>query len=115
MVTPRINLQVPFSEKEEAKRLGAAWDPQPKTWYVPEGVGSALLRKWIPEPQSPNIRAHHWYLATSKRECWRCSQQTSVLGIILPGGHEVLWVADDPLWVFATRPVRSKINACAVW
>ena len=30
----RINLQCPFSEKYEAKALGARWDPEKRTWYV---------------------------------------------------------------------------------
>lgn len=37
---PRINLQVPFNEKDAAKRLGARWDGDGKIWYVPEGVGA---------------------------------------------------------------------------
>ncbi len=29
----RVNLAVPYSEKEEAKQLGAKWDPSKKVWY----------------------------------------------------------------------------------
>lgn len=29
----RVNLNVVYAEKEEAKRLGALWDPKGKTWY----------------------------------------------------------------------------------
>ena len=32
--TPRrIHLRVPYAQKEEAKKLGAKWDPVKKTWY----------------------------------------------------------------------------------
>ena len=30
----RTNLNVPFSEKDAARRLGAKWDLARKTWYV---------------------------------------------------------------------------------
>ena len=34
----RIDLQVPFCEKDEARRLGARWDPAQKVWYVPANL-----------------------------------------------------------------------------
>ncbi|MED8143181.1 DUF5710 domain-containing protein [Escherichia coli] len=30
----RIYINVPFHEKDEAKRLGARWDATRKTWYI---------------------------------------------------------------------------------
>jgi hypothetical protein len=30
----RTNLQVPFAEKDDAKKLGARWDAARKIWYV---------------------------------------------------------------------------------
>ncbi len=33
----RIYLEVPFSEKEQAKQMGAKWDAHHRMWYVPEG------------------------------------------------------------------------------
>jgi hypothetical protein len=32
--TIRVDLRVPYSEKDEAKALGARWDPSIKKWYV---------------------------------------------------------------------------------
>lgn len=37
----RRDLHVPFDEKDEAKLLGARWDPQDRRWYVPAGVSDA--------------------------------------------------------------------------
>lgn len=44
----RIYLAVPFSEKNEAKALGAKWDKDAKSWYAPEGVDVATsgLARW---------------------------------------------------------------------
>ena len=49
---PRIDLQVPFPEKDEAKRLGARWDAQLKRWYIPEGMDHTAFDKWLPKPPS---------------------------------------------------------------
>lgn len=45
----RTILNVPFAEKDEAKRLGARWDQQLRKWYVPHGIDERDFEKWIPE------------------------------------------------------------------
>ena len=40
-------LRVPFAEKNEAKALGAKWDPTERAWYVPEGRDAAPFARWI--------------------------------------------------------------------
>lgn len=44
-------LQVPYREKEQAKRLGARWDKDEKSWYAPEGADLAKLASWVPEKE----------------------------------------------------------------
>jgi hypothetical protein len=39
-------LNVPYAEKDEAKRLGARWDPARKKWYVPHGVDLEPFSRW---------------------------------------------------------------------
>lgn len=117
MGTSRVDLQVPFAEKDAAKRLGARWDPERRLWYVPAGVDAEPLRKWIAAPESPNVRAASYFLAESTRECWRCSRETRVFAIMLPAGHAVLDVDDDPAcdeWQVAEEPtVLSYIGQLA--
>lgn len=43
----RVNLQVPFSEKDQAKALGAKWDKSGKTWYINADMDMLKFRKWI--------------------------------------------------------------------
>jgi hypothetical protein len=40
-------LNVPFAEKDEAKRLGARWDSARKKWYVPQGTDLNAFSRWI--------------------------------------------------------------------
>ncbi|WP_240164728.1 zincin-like metallopeptidase domain-containing protein, partial [Pantoea sp. Ap-967] len=44
----RTYLAVPFTEKNEAKGLGAKWDKEAKAWYAPEGmdVATSGLARW---------------------------------------------------------------------
>jgi antirestriction protein ArdC/phage/plasmid primase-like uncharacterized protein len=50
---PRVYVAVPFAEKDQAKALGARWDRQEQSWYVPPGVEAApLLARW-PQREDP--------------------------------------------------------------
>lgn len=44
----RTDLRVPFAEKDEAKRLGARWDPAKKLWYVQNATNLAAFERWLP-------------------------------------------------------------------
>ncbi|WP_141243985.1 DUF5710 domain-containing protein [Sphingomonas lenta] len=44
----RIDLDVPFASKDEAKRLGARWDAEARTWYIDDRYELDLFARWIP-------------------------------------------------------------------
>lgn len=51
----RLNLKVPFAEKDEAKKLGARWDAGRKLWYI-EGKGDiARFSRWVPTPHDASV------------------------------------------------------------
>ena len=45
----RINLAVPYSEKDDARRLGAQWDATRKTWFVENAEKLEPFLKWMPD------------------------------------------------------------------
>jgi hypothetical protein len=45
-------LNVPYAEKDEARALGARWNPGRKRWYVPSGVALEPFQKWLKEGES---------------------------------------------------------------
>lgn len=92
----RVDLQVPFAQKDEAKKRGAQWDNNSKVWYVPEGVDPSLFKQWLPGPPQLNTRAERYFIAESLTACWKCGEATRVLGIVLPAGHET--AEDDNEW-----------------
>jgi Domain of unknown function (DUF5710) len=50
----RLWLAVPFAEKDEAKQLGARWDPAQRRWYAPR-PGMTALARWAPRPDLPDL------------------------------------------------------------
>jgi hypothetical protein len=42
-------LNVPYAEKDEARRLGARWNAEMKTWYAPPGVLLTVFERWLPK------------------------------------------------------------------
>jgi hypothetical protein len=40
-------LKVPYAEKDQAKALGARWNAERKTWYVPDGQPTAPFEQWL--------------------------------------------------------------------
>lgn len=45
-VNTRIYLNVPFRDKDYAKRLGAKWDADKKKWYAPNDSYTTLIEKY---------------------------------------------------------------------
>lgn len=40
-------LYVPYKDKDEAKKLGAKWDKEAKSWYADKGADLNKLEKWL--------------------------------------------------------------------
>ena len=65
----KIWIDVPYSQKDEAKALGARWDRQEQSWYVPAGVDPAPFARWTPatalqaRPRQPQAIPQRQYLA----------------------------------------------------
>jgi exodeoxyribonuclease VII large subunit len=52
-LTTRVDLVVPYVEKEDAKALGARWDVDRKVWYAPPGIDLDLFERWLPRDFVP--------------------------------------------------------------
>jgi hypothetical protein len=103
-------LNVPFSEKDLAKSLGARWDPAARKWYVPSDRDTAPFSRWLRRPDGAAPPAGHaakasgpvdlaqpdptrsdWqdpvvirspiYVAETNTHCWKCGGWTVVVAI----------------------------------
>lgn len=45
----RIDLNVPYAEKDQAKQWGAKWDAARRIWYVENVQNLEPLMRWMPE------------------------------------------------------------------
>lgn len=51
----KIYLNVPFSQKGEAKSYGALWDYDAKKWWIPDGIDTTYFQKWLPNKASKSV------------------------------------------------------------
>lgn len=103
----RIDLAVPFAERDAARQLGACWDPGRRVWFVPEDRDATPLARWLPLADGVNIRASGYFIASTTLRCWRCRGTSPVCGFALAAGHETLYVDDDTgreFWETAEEP-----------
>src|SRR3954469_4865810 len=52
-LTTRVDLLVPYVEREDAKALGARWDKDRKVWFAPPGTDPSTLGRWLPKGFKP--------------------------------------------------------------
>ena len=91
----RVDLAVPFDDRDSARRLGARWDHQRRVWFVPENRDPSPFARWLPEPGDLNVRAATFFIATATTACLRCRGASKAYGFALPVGHETLYVDDE--------------------
>lgn len=90
---PRLDLHVPFEEKDDAKKLGARWDPSARRWYVPDGIAPEPFARWFdPRPSATptppdytrlelNLSIARPAIAEATVRCWSCHRETAVLTV----------------------------------
>lgn len=88
----RLNLKVPFAEKDQAKKLGARWDAGRKVWYV-EGKDVAQFSRWLPTPHDASAGD----VPTQKRVTAKAAESS---GKVHVGSNyvELPRVCDCPPW-----------------
>lgn len=82
----RIDLTVPYEQKDFAKAKGARWDPTRKTWYVVDPLDTKPFAMWMGKevkdwysgkrPKNPKKKSkknHHASVRTGKTFTPACS------------------------------------------
>lgn len=70
-------LNVPYAEKDEAKALGAKWNPSEKSWVAPGNTYEEYKKfsRWF---DGSIIVQNELYLVDSTRICWKCGKPIKV-------------------------------------
>ena len=83
-------IDVPFDEKDEAKALGAKWNPKIKKWYVEERKDYYKFEKWIlGNKENVFILCDYFYIIEGKHICFKCNKPTTVIGFGVKNYFEV--------------------------
>ena len=110
-MTNRTTLRVPFEEKDQARALGARWDPNARLWWIAGDVDIAPFDRWSPQREgapapafkSPAVRNLDFEQLEAQLEvpnltaffaphlCWRCKQTSWLMDLWC---HEDI---DEPL------------------
>lgn len=80
-------LNVPYGDKDEAKKLGARWNPTWKKWYVQNKVDYPKFAKWI-LPQGFIVVCDAIYILEGRQKCFQCGKETRVIGFALENYFE---------------------------
>lgn len=76
-----LKIDVLYSEKDEAKALGAMWNPELKKWYVRNKYDYPKFRKWIVnDDDQVTIICDHLYIVEGMHSCFKCKKETVVIG-----------------------------------
>lgn len=72
-----LYLNIPFSEKDEAKSLFAKWDKTKKKWYATNPKYYYKFSKWI---NGNLVFSNSINIIEGKINCWKCKNEISVYG-----------------------------------
>ncbi len=76
-----IKINVPFEKKEEAKKLGAFWMPDARTWIIPDHVADIdPFKAWLPANGGSIVKYPHLIIKSS-RSCWKCHEETPLIAL----------------------------------
>jgi exodeoxyribonuclease VII large subunit len=93
----RVDLNVPYSEKDDAKALGAWFDRDAKRWYAPPGTDLDNLKRWLPKEfwaaNTPASGENNDLVASSnEKDVSLFELLTKVKGVVERGLPQSVWV-----------------------
>lgn len=72
----KLLLDVPYLEKDFAKKNGAKWNASKKSWFIDDITKVPNVLKWLPKM---NILCSKLYVFTMTIDCWKCGTETQVV------------------------------------
>lgn len=96
-----IRIYVPFSYKDDVKKLGAVWVPDVKTRVIPDHINDINpFKAWLPSDRGTFVK-YPFLIAKSERECWKCHKTTPLIAL---GAKNYTTLAFDPIWTTYDYP-----------
>lgn len=110
-------LNVPYSEKEEAKALGAKWNPKVKKWYADVPQKEYLkFSKWIlKNTDDAIIAAEYIFIVEGRNTCWKCGKSTRVVGLGVSQHIHIFDDGDGPQYEFVENYIDPGDELHLAW
>lgn len=70
----KIYLNVPYSQKDDAKSKGARWDAQAKKWYLPSGKNLEPFQPWL----QISVEKSKLTIELVPKTCWYSNVRSNV-------------------------------------
>lgn len=113
----RLYLNVPYSEKDEAKALGARWNAKVKKWYIEtERQQYIKFAKWIlGDADDAVIATNYIHIIEGRQKCWKCGRSTRVVGLGIGEYVHIYGETDDPQYEIVEDSVDSGEELHLAW
>ena len=111
-----LYLDVPYSEKDQAKALGARFDGEVKKWYY-KGDARNLVKfhKWILKGKEETVIVENIFLLKNRRSCWRCQKDTTVIALGI-GNYITIYYDDwDEKIKYSLNVSKGRHNIHVAW
>ena len=105
----RVDLAVPYAQRADARALGARWDVDRRTWYVPEGRDPSPFARWLPpsvDLSGPSVPVR---VIALEDGCWSCHRPTRCIVGVLVDDPEL--AGSDPSGLVEFEFVRDTLAA----
>lgn len=113
----KLYLNVPYNEKDEAKSLGAKWNPKVKKWYIEtKSQDYVKFSKWIlKDTDDAVIATENIYIIEGKQKCWKCGNMTRVIGLGIGEFIHVYGEVDAPQYEVVEGYIDSGEELHLAW
>lgn len=105
-------LNVPYEEKDEAKALGARWNPKVKKWYADVPRKEYIkFAKWIlRDTDDATIATEYIYIVEGQRSCWKCGRATRLVGLGIGEYIHIFDAGDGPQYEFVEDDSDEELH-----
>ena len=106
-VKTMLYLNVPYEEKDEAKKLGALWNQSLKTWFIPASANLSSFKQWI---EGQHIISSYYYICLSYDPCYKCGKYSPVFAFMIPPDANVESDNEDEDYLYGECNLLSDIT-----
>lgn len=100
-----FDLSVPFEDKDLAKKHGAFWIAERKTWVIPDQIQDINpFSPWIQAGEGCIVRKPY-LICLSKTNCWKCAKETPLIALAAKNYffyEEMSWVKSKQPTLFSS-------------